>query len=242
MATDCDDGNKSNDDDCPDDSANGGACTAAKCGDGFINVKGMKVEQCDDKNMDEDDGCSTACKCTGITKKGWKLQGGWGLYKEAPPSQNAPTAIPFGETVFGTDGNRVPPYPGGESENSVVTSGSFVIPNTLTFESWHIDEGGGAAGPDSKTISISIDNGMSFTTLPTCAPLNPTPFPFCTSLNSRAADQWDKIVIAVPPQLIGKMGIVRLTYTTIDSCCGFERGWFIRKSNFPVPQLATCPP
>ncbi len=43
----CDDGNKSNADDCPDDANNGGSCQHATCGDGFVDGQGPQTEACD---------------------------------------------------------------------------------------------------------------------------------------------------------------------------------------------------
>lgn len=50
---DCDDGNLDNEDACLNN------CTAASCGDGFIEVG---VEDCDDTNLADNDACSNACK------------------------------------------------------------------------------------------------------------------------------------------------------------------------------------
>ena len=52
----CDDGNRSNKDDCL------GTCETAQCGDGFERTKGTPpFEECDDGNTAPGDGCSTTC-------------------------------------------------------------------------------------------------------------------------------------------------------------------------------------
>ena len=53
----CDDGNQSDDDDCP--SGTGDCSAEASCGDGFINTDGpaLPMEVCDDSNQSNDDDC-----------------------------------------------------------------------------------------------------------------------------------------------------------------------------------------
>lgn len=52
----CDDGNRSNKDDCPN------TCMPARCGDGFVHTKGSPpFEQCDDGDTAPGDGCSPVC-------------------------------------------------------------------------------------------------------------------------------------------------------------------------------------
>ncbi len=41
----CDDGNQDNHDDCPD--GPGGTCSVGQCGDGFVQTKGSRIEECD---------------------------------------------------------------------------------------------------------------------------------------------------------------------------------------------------
>ncbi len=53
----CDDGDLDNEDDCPDDGANGGTCQPATCGDGHIDMEGAQTEVCDDGNGSNDDDC-----------------------------------------------------------------------------------------------------------------------------------------------------------------------------------------
>jgi hypothetical protein len=160
---------------------------------------------------------------------GWALTGGWGLYREAPQSHNA-GPIAFGGQVFGTDGNRSTPYPGGQVENSTARSGVMILPATLEFLSWNVDEGGGSF--DNKFVRVSNDGGTTFVTLADCQ-ANPGAQPFCQARDeSRAPDDWDAISIPVPPELVGDVGIVEFAYDTGDSCCSFERGWFIDVTNF----------
>jgi hypothetical protein len=51
----CDDGNQSNDDACPDDVLGGGSCQDARCGDGFVYAGAG--ETCDDGNGIDTDDC-----------------------------------------------------------------------------------------------------------------------------------------------------------------------------------------
>jgi hypothetical protein len=159
---------------------------------------------------------------------GWTLTGGWGLYREAPQSYEA-GPVAFGGQVLGTDGNRLAPYPGGELEVSFARTGEIILPATLEFLSWNVDEGGG--NYDNKRIRVSNDGGLSFVTLVDCM-TNPLGQPFCEYREDRAADDWDVISIPVPVDMVGDAGYVELGYDTADSCCSFERGWFIDVTNF----------
>lgn len=158
---------------------------------------------------------------------GWQLTGSWRLYTEAPPNKNDPNPIPFGTRVFGTDGNRSLPYPGGEAEASSAISRSGVIPSTLQFLSWNVDEGGSSY--DTKTVSVSVDGGASWTVLVDCN--GGSTLPFCVGTQDRPANAWDLIQIDASA-FAGQVGMVRFTYDTMDSCCEFERGWFIDVTSF----------
>ncbi|MEX1365209.1 MAG: hypothetical protein AB1Z98_18930 [Nannocystaceae bacterium] len=221
----CDDGNGVQTDDCPD--GPGASCLPALCGDGFVWA-GM--EQCDDG--------------TGCGIDGWTVDLGmppastsWAVYTAAPASQSY-TAVALAGSIYGTDGNQTTPYPTSELENSATQSPLTLIPASLDFESWHVDEG---TGVDNKTFSISIDGGTTFTTVMDCsdAVTNPAPgYPMCQSFNQqRASGDWDAVSIPVPPALVGQLGIIRIDYDTLDSCCSFEQGWYMRNANF----FSICP-
>ncbi len=156
---------------------------------------------------------------------GWQLSGGWGLYDAAPQSATLPT-VPFGSRVFGTDGGRRQPYPLAEAENSVATSAHFVLPDTLSFYSWHVDEGGFACGPDRKGVFASTDGVTWLPILDCCTP--GLEGPFCQLFNApRAGFEWDFVSAPMPPGLGGMVGQIQFRYETLDACCGFEQGWFI---------------
>jgi hypothetical protein len=159
---------------------------------------------------------------------GWTLTGGWGLYREAPQNFDSGPAV-FSNQVFGTDGNRVAPYPGSETETSSARSRPFMLPATLEFLSWNVDEGSGA---DTKQINVSVDGGVTFTPIVMCNGGLGGPQAFCNFRGAeRAPDDWDSISIPLPPELVGQVGIVELTYNTFDPCCGFEKGWYIDVAN-----------
>jgi cysteine-rich repeat protein len=62
----CDDGNKSNNDDCIIGETTGQLCVVATCGDGFVRGEGLsKGEGCDDGNTVDGDGCDSNCRPTG---------------------------------------------------------------------------------------------------------------------------------------------------------------------------------
>jgi hypothetical protein len=147
----------------------------------------------------------------------------WGFYTSAPPNQNGVGATLFPNApVYGTDGNRNPPYPGSEAESSQVVTSIGVVPFELTFGSWNVDEG---SFFDTKTISISVDGGSTWTELVNCEAAQTQPF--CDFVDdSRAIDDWDVITLDTSPWF-GMNGQLRFTYNTGDSCCGFERGWFL---------------
>lgn len=227
-AEECDDGNASDADGCL------ASCLTASCGDGFV-YQGQ--ETCDDGNGTNDDGCTNACACgthdfaqnTDIS--GWSLTGGWGLYTASPTSSHP--AVAFPSQVVGTDGNRVPPYPGSQVETSSLTTGTFVIPETLTFQSWHVDEGGASVnGYDNKRILVSVDGGGTWSTLVNCSTGPLASLPFCAPHSSaRAGDDWDLVEIDTGV-FGGDNGQIRLEYASGDSCCSFEQGWFIDDANF----------
>ncbi len=179
---------------------------------------------------------------------GWELTGDWALYTGAPSAYLGGgkfggggggdmllPAIPFGGQVFGTDGNRSAPYPGGHAEDSYARTKAFVLPSSLDFRSWHLDEGG--ASYDNKRIRISTDGGDSWVTLHDCQPdgkVVPLDVDqsLCSAINIRDADDWDDVSLAVPKDMVGLAGLVEFGYDTGDSCCDFERGWFIDMTNF----------
>ncbi|MCX4246126.1 hypothetical protein [Paraliomyxa miuraensis] len=158
--------------------------------------------------------------------EGWQLTGGWGLYREAPQNFDVGPTV-FGSQVFGTDGNRVAPYPSSETEQSSARTPPTILPPTLEFLSWNVDEG---TGVDNKWVRVSTDGGASFTTLVDCN--MGMPLPFCQFRTDRAPDDWDPITIPVPPMMVGQVGIVEFAYDTLDSCCNFEKGWYIDATNF----------
>ncbi len=152
---------------------------------------------------------------------------GWALYDEAPTNSNGDLAVPFPNApVFGTDGNREPPYPGGHAEHSQIITGTSVVPANITFISWNVDEGNFF---DTKQIEISVDGGMTWTDLVNCS-VSPTQ-PFCNSVQAgRLGTDWDAISLDAA-QWVGQVGQLRFTYDTGDGCCGFEQGWYIDDLN-----------
>lgn len=153
--------------------------------------------------------------------------GGWQLYTAAPPSFDH-LEVPFGSTVLGTDGNRMAPYPGNESENSAATIGAITLGESLSFRSWHVDEGGGQPGGyyDRKRVFFeSATTGQTWVLVDCWNMINAQAFCDFTS-ESRAGDDWDQIVLDTAT-LAGQTGNLRFEYQTLDSCCSFEQGWFI---------------
>lgn len=221
----CDDGNAVNTDGCTN------ACMPAACGDDIVWTG---VETCDDGNTNPSDGCTDTCSCAWDFENpnhiaGWTLTGGWALYTQAPMSTNP--AVPFitQGTVFGTDGNRVAPYPGSQAEMSTLTTTDFVLGDTLDFLSWHVDEGG--LSYDQKRILISTNGGTTWTTVLDCdlGPGNTEPFCIYES-GPRDEAAWDEISIDISG-FSGQNGRVQFVYDTIDTCCSFEQGWFIDIAN-----------
>ncbi len=179
---------------------------------------------------------------------GWELTGDWRLRSGAPQSFGG-LGVEFGSVALGTDGNRTGPVPGAHSEASYARTRVTVLPATLSFSSWHVDEGGSpttGGGPpppvlgggagfsfDTKRIRISIDDGASWQTVVDCS--NPTmnAQPFCVPRPPpRDANDWDIIGIDVPAPLVGQSAIIELGYDTVDDCCGEEQGWYIDTTNF----------
>ena len=233
------------------------------CGDG-ADAECDRADTCDGRgacgtNVAADgETCSscegTACSCidgactecpgfaetneflTARSIEGWELEGGWGLFAVSPPIFGD-TATSFPGQVFGTDGNRAPPYPGAELEASTARTTPTLLPAELQFESWHVDEGG-IPGPlpaafDNKRVRVSIDGGMTWSTLADCSDTSVVPPAFCGArLDDRSPTDWDEIVLPVPAELVGELAIVEFAYQTLDACCDNERGWFIDSLNF----------
>ncbi|MCH9681961.1 MAG: hypothetical protein K0V04_11045 [Deltaproteobacteria bacterium] len=155
----------------------------------------------------------------------------WQIYFSAPQNTepgSVPVPLSFAPS-FGTDGNRQAPYGGAlqEVEHSRITTTPDTVPASIMFDSWNVDEG---SGFDTKLIEISTDGGMTWDVLVDCN-LGP-PQPFCMNVpDGRLGTDWDAIVIDTAAYQ-GMVGQLRFTYNTGDTCCGFERGWFIDNLNF----------
>lgn len=204
-----------------------------------VAFNGMDCTECDGVQCICTDGACDDCVAFADTNLfttdrslvGWELTGDWGLYTGAPRGQafaDQPDPVPFGNQVLGTDGNRRRPYPAGHAERSYARTPPTELPSSITFQSWHLDEGAGQY--DNKIIRISTDGGDSWTDIISC-PLNPD-LPFCQEVRTREADDWDSISLDLPAPLIGQVGIIEFAYDTGDSCCEFEKGWFIDVTNF----------
>lgn len=159
--------------------------------------------------------------------QGWTLTGSWALVRQTPQSQLEVQSV-FPGQVLGSDGNRTAPFPGSETETSYARTPPIVLPASLGFLSWHVDEGGGAS--DNKTVRVSTDGGMSWDTLADCA-VDPS-YPFCEYRDTANPAVWVPVAVPVPPALQGQTAIVEFGYDTVDSCCEFEKGWYIDFLNF----------
>lgn len=205
-------------DDCPLGPGNCSLCTAAQCND------------CPTRATRKTFNSANAAK-------GWTVSGGWGLYTQAPPDAYGNPAVPFARQVFGTDGNRVHPYPGYENETSFAVSPPGVLPPQLEFMSWNWDEGGNY---DQKTIGVSIDGGMSFKTVAIC----PAAYAFCDGKSSFGAEFEVFLPVSIDltvafPEAVGKVGLVRFSYDSTDDFYGWEKGWFIDELNFATDCACT---
>ncbi len=231
-------------------------CDAADTCDGngscLANVAadGMDCDDCDSGQCTCSAGRCGECVAYADTNlfstdrslRGWELSGDWGLYTEAPASQNSQTgalypAIPFSNQVLGTDGNRNgPSYPGGHMEFSYARTPPTELPTSLEFQSWHLDEGAGSF--DNKIIRISTDGGATWTDIISCV-IDPA-LPFCQRVEERDAADWDAISLDLPAPLIGQVGIIEFAYDTFDGCCSFEKGWYIDVTNFATECACTA--
>lgn len=180
--------------------------------------------------------------------EGWQVSGGWGLYTHTAPSSpfyGGEASVVFNKQVFGTDGNRVHPYPGNEKETSSATTPPTLLPAQLTFESWNWDEGGIY---DQKTISVSIDGGMSYKIVAICPNSGPPPYAFCVGkdpFGDPTTETFLPVTIDLTtafPEAVGKIGRVRFSYDTGDAAVGYEKGWFIDGLNFATDCACTADP
>jgi hypothetical protein len=167
---------------------------------------------------------------------GWTLTGDWGRYVAAPADTSGSPAISFSTgAVLGTDGNLVAPYGNtAHQETSSATSPVFEFGASLTFQSWHVDEGGfvegGGTAYDNKTIEVSVDDGETWTTLVNCSETGD--YPFCLEVTERTGDAWDTIALDTTA-FEGQAGQVRFGYDTVDASTGDERGWYIDEMTLP---------
>ncbi|MBL4686154.1 MAG: hypothetical protein JKY37_16290, partial [Nannocystaceae bacterium] len=139
--------------------------------------------------------------------------------------------------MLGIDGN-VSGIPDGIGEiaTAEIVSQPDIVPETITFQSWHQDQGG--ASLDLKRIDISLDEGATWIPLSDCAggaPLNA--FPYCQLVDNRDPEAWDNIELDTS-MWEGMVGQLRFSYDTVNACCGFERGWYIDELNFAQPCLS----
>jgi hypothetical protein len=167
---------------------------------------------------------------------GWELEGGWGLYTRFPRDRQAAEEVAIGKRVLGTDGNREHPYPGGADaeiggsiEQSSATTPTVELPSTLTFRSWHEDEGGAVTGRDNKRI-VARSGVLPEAVLVDCAAGIRADTAFCVASDlsqQRGADAWDTISIPLPANLATLPGTIEFSYDSVDADGGRERGWFI---------------
>jgi hypothetical protein len=208
------------------------ACDDCSAGAGACNV--CEQGGC----LDCDDVLATNDFSSELKLFGWELTGDWRTYFSAPPNTTEPDFISLsGGPLLGTDGNRVSPYTSGpnqETEVSTATSRPGIVPIEVTFNSWHVDEGGIEAPDfyDNKIIEISVDGGRTWNELANCA-ADPEPWPFCTPVETREGDALDAIVLDTS-EWEGEIGMLRFTYDSFDDCCGFERGWYIDDLNWQL--------
>jgi hypothetical protein len=157
-----------------------------------------------------------------------------------PEDLNQPLTVPS----IGTNGCRTP-FPFDETpsiytfEEREISTGSVrspvsLLPSELRFQSWHQDRGGKSQvdARDKKKIRVSIDDGITWTTLVDCVGNSTMPFcqPSPDNVNRDPAT-WDAVAIPIPSQLVGQMGIVEFSYDSVDIGDGWERGWFIDDIN-----------
>lgn len=154
---------------------------------------------------------------------GWSLQPDWESRNGTPPSTNPPVSF-NPNYVLGTDGNRQSPYPGLENESSQVTTGLISFGDSLSFRSWHVDEGGdNPNGWDNKIIEIYTG---AWETLVNCDDGINTQS-FCQQvLGPRSAEDWDLIVLDTT-MYSGVDATLRITYETNKLGADFEQGWYI---------------
>jgi len=166
---------------------------------------------------------------------GWELTGGWGLYNRFPRDRQQADEVPIGKRVLGTDGNRAHPYPGGADaavggalEQSSAKTPTIELPVTLTFRSWHEDEGGAGTGRDNKRIVAR--SGELEVPLVDCGEGIASDLAFCQPFplsGQREAGDWDTISIELPPNIATLDGSLEFSYDSVDESGGRERGWFI---------------
>ncbi|MEM9455532.1 MAG: hypothetical protein AAGF11_15230 [Myxococcota bacterium] len=160
--------------------------------------------------------------------EGWEFSGGWRLYRAAPQNY-LEGPVEFAGQVLGTDGDRAAPYyPGAQNEDSYARTPPSPLPVELTFQSWHVDEGGSR---DSKSVRVSVDNGATWEVLVDCDREQDQGLAMCTQIRERAADDWEMVTLPIPSALRERIGIVEFGYDSNADCCDYERGWFIDALN-----------
>ncbi|MBV1858066.1 MAG: hypothetical protein KUG77_06610 [Nannocystaceae bacterium] len=185
--------------------------------------------------------CASATDSFLAGLSGWSTStiagGSWRVFSEMPGNENGdPAIMPADMAFLGNDGSTVAPQDGvGETVDAMVTSPVDVLPDTLVFDSWHIDQGGGeneaVPGADIKRVEVSTDLGDTWIPLAACDDPALDDFPFCSEVTTRGADEWDTIMLDTSA-FAGMDAQVRFIYDTASFCCGFEFGWYIDNLNF----------
>jgi hypothetical protein len=218
----------------------GGPCSTCSEGPGLC--RGCTLGSCEN--------CDPIQTFNGtFSSAAWTTTGDWSLDSCLRPNSVTPNSFscfdspmssdePKKAPVFGSSGSRtnVSPWTAMAKEVSVsnARSPASVLPANLEFHSWHQDRGGNNTFnlKDRKSIRVSIDNGMTWTTLVDCDGNMVQPFCQPSPPNTnRPLANWDNVSIPIPANLVGQPGIVEFNYNTVDAGEGWERGWYIDDVN-----------
>lgn len=154
----------------------------------------------------------------------------WHITNETCENENINgSPLGFPSDVFGANGNAGPDCTWEAQEDSTAIGPTIDLPEAdnlyLEFDSFGFDEGGNCrrSDYDAKIVKILTNGGETFTILNDCYALHPQ----VTFDGPEASNLDARLVRFDISDFAGQQIQLAFQYSTGDSCCGNELGWFV---------------